>query len=279
MNVKRDVRADGGQVLAQQGFVAEVAQRLPVALPFDSFIVVEHSFERPEAPDQLGGALGTDVAATLAVWRECFLSGQRPGARNVVAGIAGERQPVHHFRGRDPQNLFHLGFIAQGLDIARAARRFQYPNAFADQLKHVFIAGYDQHLHALLGAFLGQGSDHVVRLKTLFFDDGETQGAAEASHVRKLDGEVLGKSRPIGLVGFEELVAKGRGGEVKDHSDMRGTMVLHDLAQCAQENVNGFGGHAARRDQRRLHGREEGAKHQRHGVDQKELVGGTRLSQ
>jgi hypothetical protein len=51
-------------------------------------------------------------------------------------------------------------------------------------------------------------------------------------------------------------------------------MVLQQLSQRANKDVNSLGGHSAGRDQRHLHGRKEGAKHQRHGINEKKLMGG-----
>src|SRR5207237_5217520 len=119
-----------------------------------------------------------NIAATLSLWRRNFLSGQRSRARDVVAGIAGERQPVDHLRRRDTQDLLYLGLVTHGLDVVRATRRLQHPDSLADQLEHVFVAGDDQDLHAFFGALLRQRADDVVRLEAFFLDDGKAQRLA-----------------------------------------------------------------------------------------------------
>jgi hypothetical protein len=89
-----------------------------------------------------------------------------------------------------------------------------------------------------------------------------------------LHRQVLRELRPVGFVFLKKFVAKSGRSQIERHRNVIGLMVLEELPQRADENVYGFGGHPAGRSECHLHRRKEGAKNQRHGINEKKLMGG-----
>ena len=168
---QRCVDADGCELLAKQGFLAEVAHRLAVALTFYLFKAVKRVLDSSKAADQLGSAFGSNIGSLLAALASRLLARQRPRAGDVVTGIACQRQPVHYPVRRHSDDFLDLGGIAQGLGLVGAARRFQYFHTIVNQLEHVLVARDNQYIEFLPCALKRQAADDVVRFESLLFDN------------------------------------------------------------------------------------------------------------
>ena len=245
------VRPDGGQLAAKQCLLAEVPNRFPVALPSHLIVIVQHGLQTSKTLDQLRGALRSDITPLLASRTRCQGSRRtREGASawDVIRAVARESEPVHHFARRYSQDFLYFGLIAQCLHLIGASRRLEHANPVVDKLKKVLVTGHDHHVHALRGALLGQRANDVICFEALLFDNRNSERPAEAAHVRKLHGKILGEGRSVGFVSFKQLVAEGRGRQIEHHGDMFRPVVFQNLAQRPKEDINGLGRHAGGRD-------------------------------
>ena len=139
---------------------------------------------------------------------------------NVVGAVAHQGQVVDDlFRidvefCLDPRPVQHR--VVHGVDQG---------DALIDQLRHVFIAGRDQHLFAGLGRAGGKRANNVVRL-----DSGEPQQRqAHAGHRLQerfdLRAQIIGHRWPVGLVLGEELIAEGLARRVENYGHGRAGVV------------------------------------------------------
>ena len=82
--------------------------------------------------------------------------------RDVVAGIAHQRQIVDNELGRHAKTIDHplpiRGLTFHGIDQRHMGRH---------QLRHIFITGTDQDLDLLLGGLTCQRPDDVIRFHTI----------------------------------------------------------------------------------------------------------------
>ena len=82
-------------------------------------------------------------------------------AGNIVRGITDQGEVVDHLFRKHIELCFHrLAVVAA---VAHGVDQF---DAGTDQLRHVFVAGGDQHLVTGGGALLGERADHIIRFDT-----------------------------------------------------------------------------------------------------------------
>src|SRR5207245_6138380 len=97
LQVERHIRANARQLFAQQRFGAKIPQRVAIARLLDPLFVlpaIERFLDRTDLTENFRRALGADVAALfLACGGLRLLPWQGTRAGNVVARVAGERQP------------------------------------------------------------------------------------------------------------------------------------------------------------------------------------------
>ena len=242
----REHRCESWPARGSAALRAKVAQGIVVALLLDLFVILQRFLQRAKLLDQLRSSLGANVAALLRAFRQRRLvAGQGAGAGNVVTGVARERQPVHHLRGLNSDDLLHLVRIANRLSIAARPRRLQHTDVVVHQLKQVLVTGHDKDFRPLRGPGPRQRANHVVGFKAFQLHQRQSHGAAESLDVGKLQLQIVGEFRPVGLVFLKELVAERGRRQIERHGKVIGLMVLQQLPQRADEDVNGLGGHSA----------------------------------
>ena len=149
--------------------VRKSRKRVAIALLLHLLVVFERFLQRAELLDQIRSALWVQCNCASSRPRRSLgsLPGQGAGARNVVTGVARERQPVDHLRGLDAENLLHLLRVANGLAIAARPRRLQHADAVIHQLEQVLVAGHDEDFRPLPASRRAPGCQSRRRLQSL----------------------------------------------------------------------------------------------------------------
>ena len=120
-----------------------------------------------------------------------------------------------------------------------------------DQLRHVLVAGGDQH-RLLFGAENArEGADHVVGFDAVLNDQRQAHGADQIVQRLHLLAQLVGHRRPVGLVLLEQLVAEGFALGVEHHRHVLGVVVVDHLAQHRGDAAHRAGGLAGGGGQRR----------------------------
>ena len=106
-----------------------------------------------------------------------------------------------------------VGAHAEFLIHAFAVERFVFHgidqrDVFADQLRHVFIARGNDHVHLLRGSLHRQCANHVVRLHLGDFQHLPAHQFHQFGQHIRLRAQIVGHGRPRGFVVFKQLVAE-----------------------------------------------------------------------
>ena len=158
-------------------------------------------------------------------------------ARDVVGGVAHQREVVDDLLGVHVELDLHAGPVER-----RVGHGVDQRDAVVHQLRHVLVAGGDDHAHAGVGRAAGERADHVVRLDA---------GHAQQRQPLRLDGgdqrvdlraQVVGHRRPVRLVLGEQLVAERLAGRVEYHADQRRVLLLQQLGQHVEHAEHRPGG-------------------------------------
>ena len=184
-------------------------------------------------------------------------------ARNIVGGVAGQREDVADPLRPDPEARDHLVAIDRLL-----LHRVVHLDRAADQLHQVLVGGDDDHLAVLLAGVAGIGGDHVVGLVALQLDHRQVEGMRRLAHQRELRHEIVGRLHPVRLVGVVHGVAEALAALVEDHHQLVARHVLGEAEQHVAEAEHGADRHAFGVGQRRQ--REERAEDVSRAVDEHE---------
>ena len=184
-----------------------------------------------------------------AVGIEPLGGGLRPhlvDARDVVGAVADQREVIDDLLG------VHVELCLDAVAVEeQIVHGVDERDALVDELRHVLVAGRDQHLFAGRGGACRQRADHIVRL-----DAGDAQQRqAHAGHRLQerfdLRAQVVGHGRAVRLVLREQIVAKGPAGRVEHHHESRARVVAQQFLQHVEHAVHRAGGLAPRGGQRR----------------------------
>ena len=104
-------------------------------------------------------------------------------------------------------------------------------DVFAHQLRHVFVAGGNQHFLLLAARLHGECADHIVGFHAIHNQQWQTHGANHSVQGRNLCAQIVGHRRTIGFVISVQGVAKGVAFRIK-HYGHRAVRIL--FAQAAQ---------------------------------------------
>ena len=110
-------------------------------------------------------------------------------------------------------------------------------DVFAHQLRHVFVAGGNQHFLLLAARLHGECADHIVGFHAIHNQQWQTHGANHSVQGRNLCAQIVGHRRTIGFVISVQGVAKGVAFRVKHHGH-RTVRIL--FAQAAQHIHHAF---------------------------------------
>ena len=152
----------------------------------------------------------------------------------VVDAVAGKRQEVDDLL-RSHAELGEYAIAAHH----RVTHGVDQGDLVADQLRHVLVAGRDQHFDAFRLRLHGEGADHVVRLDPGNAQDREPQRADDGQHGLHLRAQVVRHRRPIGLVLVVKFVAERLAGRIADKREIGRCLLqgcsehVDDAEQCA----------------------------------------------
>ncbi len=199
-----------------------------------------------------------------AVAIEPFCGGLRThlvDTRDVVGAVAHQREVVDDLFRIHVELRLDSGAIQQ-----RVVHGVDQRDALIDQLRHVLVAGRDQHLLAARGGSGRQRADHVVGLDSGDAQQRQTHAGHRLQERLDLGAQVIGHRRTVGLVLGVQVIAEGLAGGVEDHRDARARVIAQQFIEHVEHAVHGAGRLAARTAQRRE--RVEGPVQVRGAVDQ-----------
>ena len=150
-------------------------------------------------------------------------------ARNVVRAVAHQRQVVDDLFGID----IELGFDALTIH-ARVAHGVDQHDVLVDELRHVFVAGGNQHAFAACGGAACQRTDHVVGLNAGDAQQCHTVRCHRVEQRLNLHAQIIRHRRAVRFVLGKQLVAKSFSGRVKDHGELRVARFARQLQQHVQ---------------------------------------------
>ncbi len=227
---QRRVHVEGDQLLGDAGLLGEVDQVLPPLRLLDVARMGQQVLQRAVDADELGRGLDADPRH----------------AGHVVDAVAGERLHVDHLLGPDTELLLHLG----GADRP-VLDRIEELHLVGDELHQVLVRGDDGDGGARLHRRLGIGGDEVVGLVVVALDARHREGVGRLAHQCELRDQVVGRRRPVRLVGLVDAAAEGEARGIEHHGDMVGVGLLQQLQQHVGETENGAYGRTVRPRQRR----------------------------
>ncbi len=175
----------------------------------------------------LGGAREQRVeVAVLVDELGCGLDADARHARHVVGRIAGKRLHVDDLLGRHAELLHHL--LAPEL---LALHGVEHDDAGAHELHQVLVGGDDRHVAAGIDHVARVGGDEVVGLVALLLDAGHVESFDRITDERELRHELVGRRRPVRLVGFVDLVAEILAAGIEHDRDVGRRLGCLGLAQ------------------------------------------------
>ncbi len=145
-------------------------------------------------------------------------------ARNVVRAVADQREVVDDLLREHVELRLDAGPVQDGVGHGVDQR-----DLLVDQLRHVLVAGRDQHRLAGLGRTGRQSADHIVRLNA---GDAQQRQAHAGDRLQErfgLGAQIIGHRRAVRLVLGEQIVAEGLARRVKHDRDLR----AREIAQQA----------------------------------------------
>ena len=161
---------------------------------FDLVGVGDHFFQTAVLLKPLHGGFGADFG----------------DAGHVVHGVTHQVLVVEH-EVRGHAELFqHPGHVAP-----LAVHGVDDGDALIHQLRQIFVATADHHLHAALGRQHGQGADHVVRLYPRHVQYPHAQQVHDFMDGRNLQAQIVGHGGPLRFVLGVNRITKGRALGVK----------------------------------------------------------------
>ncbi len=172
----------------------------------------------PILPDDLAGArLQRVEVAVLLQPLGGRLRSDAWHARNVVRGVADQRQVVDDLLGRHVELLLHASAVER-----RVAHRVDERDVLVDELRHVLVAGRDHRLLAGGRRLACERADHVVGLDALDAQQRHAQRLDGFEQRRDLRAQVVRHRRAVRLVLGEQVVAEGLARRVEHHGHALG---------------------------------------------------------
>ncbi len=160
-------------------------------------------------------------------------------AGNIVDGVAYQGQVVDNLFRLDPE------FVDNALNIhARVGHGVFKDYMFCDQLRHILVAGGNNHVIALLLGVLRQGSQHIVGFHAGLDNQRQTHRTNQVVQRGNLHPQIIRHGRSMGFVLIVKLIAKGFTRCIEDHGDVVAVIVGDQFAQHIADAVNCVGGFA-----------------------------------
>ena len=125
-------------------------------------------------------------------------------AGHVVHGVAHQGLVVQHQVRGHTKFFLHAGQVAP-----LAVHGVDDGDALVDQLRQIFVAAADHHVHAPPGGQHRQGTNHVVRFHARHVEHAHAQKVHHLVDGRNLQAQIVRHGRALGFVFGVNRVAKG----------------------------------------------------------------------
>ena len=201
---------------------------------------------------EVGGDL-VDAADPLQQG-QCGLLADTCHAGNVVHLVPHQRQVIDDELGRYAELLDHPFPI--GLHILHGVDQ---GDMVGDQLRHVLVAGADEHRQLFLGRLTGQGADHVVSLHPFDHQEGETHCLDHLVDRGDLAAQIVRHAGACCLVFGIDVVTEGLALGVEHHGHVAVGVLLAKAAHHVGHDTDGAARQAGRGAQIGLLRGKEGA--------------------
>ena len=165
---------------------------------------------------------------------------------NVVGAVADQGQEIDHLLRVHIELRLHAVAVEH-----RVVHGVDEGDRAVDELRHVLVAGGDEHLLAGLRGATGEGADHVVGFHAGHAQQRQPLRPDDLHQRLDLRAQLIGHPRAVRLVLGEQLVAEGFAGRVEHHGDAARLIVLEELQQHVEHPEERPGRLAARVGQRR----------------------------
>ena len=212
-----------GQFARAVGQFAVFGQKLSLRFAFHLGQMLVKVLHRPKLFDERERGFGTNVR----------------NARDIVGAVAHQGHDIHDLVRPQPFKPFFHFFLGINHAFLVGAVNF---HAFIDQLKHILVAGRDINLVALVRKFLGQSAQNIVRLKPLFFKNGDAQGPDKFLDKGDLLYQIIRHGLAVRLVLRINSMPERGPGQIKTHGHAAGLLLFDHLFQHGDHAVNSVGG-------------------------------------
>ena len=208
--LNRDVSYDGGKLAGESCLVSVLNDAL-LELAFKRIRIFQNSIYGPPFSDKFFGGLLSDSR----------------NAGNVVRGISHETKDVDHLVGMfNLPEFFQRGEVYD-LPFLTLSPRLPHDAVLRNELAEVLVRSDHECFEAALFLRLaGEGSDDVIGLVTVEFQNGDSEGLTEAFDAGKGRCKIFGHFLPVGFVCRIDLVAGRWCPCVKSNGQMRGFFAL-----------------------------------------------------
>ena len=142
----------------------------------------------------------------------------------VVGTVANQCQVIDDLFRKDIE-LFLDAIAVQYC----AAHGVDQGDVVIDELRHVFVTGRYQDLHAVCRGLPAQGANDIVGLDAFDSQHRQTHGWHGFEQRIYLQAQVIGHWRPVRLVCIEYFVPKRFSGSVEYHHEVLGVLLLREL--------------------------------------------------
>ena len=250
----RHVEANGRQALGQTQVVGPLGDLLAL-FSLDFRNVVEDVLDRSPLLHQLAGALFADARH----------------AGDVVRSVAPQREDVAHQLRVVDAVLLADGLAADDLDASLRTPLLVDAAMVAHELSVILVGGHHIDIVTRLDALLRKGSDHVVGLVPLDFEDRDAHRFEHPLDVGHRKQDVLGRLGTVRLVLGEDVAAETAPLGIEGHAQQVGPFALLNVAQELHEPEHHGGVHTGAVAHRPPQKSIVILENQRIGVNQKEF--------
>ena len=209
-----------------------------------------------------------EEAVQRAVLIEPFGGGLRADAADagyVVGRVADEREIVDDLLRENVE--LHLD--ADAIE-PRVAHGIDELHLGSHELRHILVAGRDQHRETRLGAAQRERADHVIGLDARDAQQRQPHRRHRVEQRLHLCAQVVRHRRAVRLVLLEQFVAEGAPRRGEHHGDTLGRLLFDELVEHVEHAEHRTGGVSLGIGQRRQ--RVKGAIQIRRAVDEDEFA-------
>ncbi|MNZ86966.1 hypothetical protein D3C78_1058120 [compost metagenome] len=165
---------------------------------------------------------------------------------NVIDLVAHESEEIDDVLRTDAELLVYARDIKHS-----SSHGIDQRNVAVDQLRHVLVAGRDNHRTSGRGTAAGQGADHVVGLDAFNTQQRIAQGPNAGMQRLDLHAQVIRHAWSVGFVLGEHFVAESATFGVEHHRKQAVRILFAQAFEHVQHALDRTGRHALGSSQRR----------------------------